>query len=131
MGRAQIAPLLCPVCFAAALMRIQSVINTVPEKIASICDQNWSEWDRHTPETYREEAAILSICQGRIAKANFENLEKTFGLNYNPTGAVFDEHCQKIFSPVTHQYEDSMHTFYASGGIASCMQKYLVKRGSN
>ena len=43
------------------------------------------------------------------------------------TGAVFDEHCQKIFSPVTHQYEDSMHTFYASCGIASCMQKSLVR----
>ena len=103
--------------------KCKNMLNKAPEEIAGPYFKHYaladaSEWDRHTPETYREEAAILSMCQGHITKGNFENLEKTFGLNYNPTGAVFDEHCQKIFSPVTHQYEDSMHTFYASGGIA-------------
>jgi hypothetical protein len=73
------------------------------------------EFDRHTDISFWEMADSLAEHAGTAA---LDDLEKEYGLNYEPHGLIYDIPLRQIFSPISNFYRDSMHTIIASGGVA-------------
>jgi hypothetical protein len=69
-------------------------------------------------EDYWLMSDILEKAHSQLPPSKFADLEKLFGLNYNPHGVLQDKHLRSEFLPVSHTMEDWAHCAFASGGFA-------------
>ena len=110
-------------------IKCKTTCNTDPEKLAGNSKLHHyalirpHQWDKHTPETYNEMADKLATAYTQVqskllTKEKFLDLQKWYGLVYNPDGILWNQHLRKYYSPATHTYEDWMHTLFSSGGVA-------------
>ena len=60
----------------------------------------------------------LAHQHGQIGKGKFEELEKAYGLKYEPGGIVYDAYVRSIYNPIDNTFWDPMHILVASSGVA-------------
>lgn len=102
-------------------IKCKAVVNQPLKKITNPYFQHYAlatpdKWDMHTKQSYVDMAKLLTQLKGAMNNGKFEELQKAFGLNYEPNGVLFDPHCIALYSPAENVYEDSCHSLYASGG---------------
>ena len=59
----------------------------------------------------------LTAKKGILGVGAFRDLEKQFGLNYTPSGILWDAECRQWFTPRTGIVFDWAHCLVASGGV--------------
>ena len=67
-----------------------------------------------TPEVW-EKVDILSGSVGRLTKGKFQELEKSLGLNHEPSGVLCDDALRHHVLPIECHTYDSMHVAFANG----------------
>ena len=77
-----------------------------------------SRFDLHTADSFRTMAQNLKLEAGNLSKKDFERLEQSYGLVFDPLGILWCEDLGGIVNPVSHTYWDWMHILMACGGIA-------------
>ena len=55
---------------------------------------------------------------GIVTNGEFELMEKSWGISFNPDSVVYDIELRSIYSVPEHSYHDPMHVLVASGGVA-------------
>jgi len=76
------------------------------------------KFDAHTAESVAFMATDLAAKSGVVSKAEFDFFEKAYGLVYEPSAILFDEHCRRVVQFPSTIYWDWMHCTFASGGVA-------------
>lgn len=77
-----------------------------------------SKFDKHSAESFAAMVRDLKAKEGATTKAEFDFLEKAYGLVFQKNALVFDDHCLAITKFPTTVYWDWMHCMFASGGVA-------------
>ena len=72
-----------------------------------------------TSEQLWEMADDLAAKKGVVSNAEFERLEKAYGITYDPASLLLDVQLRAHVRPVEHTFFDFMHNLLASGGTCS------------
>ena len=83
------------------------------------CASPRKKWGHHTTQYFFEMADALALCKDSLTKTKFEFLQQCLGLNYQPHGLNWELYLRRHFCAVENQYEDWLHTLYASKGLAT------------
>ena len=114
----------------------KNVVNrTTPadgDSLVHISCADVDKFDRQTFESLSYMATSLASKSGNVTQAEFDFLEKAYGLKHTPTAILFDEHCRNIARFPDSIYWDWMHCLLASGGVAQyeCNQLLLALVGA-
>ena len=71
----------------------------------------------HTDESLFAMHDRLEAAVGHMTPDAFQELERQFGVNYNPLGVLACKELRNVFKPLTHYIRDWQHTLVA-GGVA-------------
>lgn len=91
------------------------------QNIAAMPDK----FDKATDDDIWEAADMLARTASGGTKAELERQEQSLGLNYVPSGIMYDERCRQHVRPVTGWLRDYMHVFLVSG-IANIEVQQMV-----
>jgi hypothetical protein len=61
-----------------------------------------SRFDLHTADSFRTMAQNLKLEAGNLSKKDFERLEQSYGLVFDPLGILWCEDLGGIVNPVSH-----------------------------
>jgi len=92
---------------------------------------NVSAFVKQTEETLAHMARDLESKSSGLSKARFGELEKFYGIGYNPHAILFHPRCRALAKFPDSVFWDWMHCLVASGGVAQyqCNRLLLVFRG--
>ena len=88
-----------------------------------------SQFDLHTSASFFEMADKLADQHGKIGKGKFEDLQKHYGLNYDPDGMNYDKYLRSIYNPIDKTYWDPMHVLLQGGVAQYELNAFLYKAG--
>jgi len=71
----------------------------------------------HTDESYFAMVDDLAAKKGVIPPKEFEGLEMAYGLNYEPTGLLFNKALRRFVKPFSILVYDWMHCLWTSSGV--------------
>lgn len=77
-----------------------------------------TKFDTQTFESLSFMATDLVAKKGTVSRAEFDLLQKCYGVVYTAEAMLFDEHCRKVVRFPETIYWDWMHCLVASGGVA-------------
>ena len=83
-------------------------------------------FDPQTQASLTYMAVDLAAKSRMLSSAEFEFLQKAYGLVYEPAAILFDEHCRSVARFPDTIYWDWMHCLLASGGIAQYQVNLVV-----
>ena len=73
------------------------------------------EFDLLSNEDRYIEADVLSNCKGRLTEKNFQELEKAYGLTYQPDAVLWDQDLREIALPQSGSRYDGAHCLLCNG----------------
>jgi len=82
-------------------------------------------FDRQSPESIAYMATDLAAKHGVVSRADFEFLQKAYGINFCESAIIFDEYCRDVVRFPDSIYWDWMHCLLSSGGVAQYNVNYL------
>ena len=77
--------------------------------------KNEAAMQLHTDESIMRNARTLNEQRSVLRAADFADLEKAMGLNWNPLGLLCDSTLQDFIKPATWSMYDPMHVFFSNG----------------
>lgn len=115
----------------------KNIMNCKPETIAEdpylrhySLASHPSQFDVHTTESFFQMCdlleAVFSENMTPKQKAEFERLEKAYGLRYDVDGLLWDKYLRQYYNPPQHAYHDPMHVLVASGGVVQYEINYFM-----
>jgi hypothetical protein len=113
--KGQAGNLCCISCLNIRNRKVQIALNAL---LQHFWDPNLKKRVYATDAHLRLLVAELRESALTVSKAQREKLETKVGVNYNPTGILFDDHLMtNVIHPITDYIRDSMHTL-SSNGVA-------------
>jgi len=101
-----------------------NIMNCNPDEIAE--DPDLHHYSTAKPKDFKRQThSFFYLCCDRLMAAHgivtngeFELMEKSWGITFNPDSVVYDIELRSIYSVPEHSYHDPMHVLVASGGVA-------------
>jgi hypothetical protein len=84
-------------------------------------------FDRQTVDSLNEMVADLLLKHGAVTRAEFNTLEKAYGLVYDSRALLWDPWANRVTRLPDSLYWDWMHCLVASGGIAQYQVNQLLR----
>ena len=84
------------------------------------------DFDEHTDQSIWAMVDRLIDRKPNVSKKEFEILEKSFGIKWDPDSLYFDLALRDVFLPKTSSYYDWMHCLVASSGLYQYVLNYVV-----